>query len=231
MTILSFRAKSVSCFALVALIAVNAFGQQNNRVPSNTTVARSQPRAVVPAQGGDRIAVIDVNYIFKNHAGFNKLVEGWKQKVQSAEGQIKNKSGQIEQQVKQLRLLKPGNPQFREMEASLAKQRADLQVEVQLNKKELMLEEAKMYLTVYEQVKNEVSYFARQNGITLVLRYNSGEIDKEDPRQIQSLMLRPVLYQSRIDITKQVLDRLNGTAATLGNRPPARGAAPSQSRR
>lgn len=194
----------IACLTLVAILASTSSGQRTNR--DQTRAATS------PASSGDRIAVIDVNYVFKNHEGFKQLVEDWKQRVKTAEGKMKARNQAIEKNVEQLRIYKPGTEDFKRMEERVAKDRADLQVEVQINKKELMVEEAKMYLSVYQTVKEQVAYFAKQNGITLVLRYNSGEVNSEDPRQIQSLMLRPVIYQDHIDITNDILSRVNGGA-------------------
>ena len=215
-------ATSIACLTLVAFSASTSPAQQTKRAQPRTTTP--------PASSGDRIAVIDVNHIFKNHAGFKQLVEGWKQKVKTAEGKMKAKNQAIEKMVEQLRLYKPGTQDYKQTEERIAKTRADLQVEVQINKKELMIEEAKMYLSVYQQVKKQVAYFAKQNGITLVLRYNSGDVDTEDPRQIQSLMLRPVIYQDHIDITNDILSRVS--PAQVGRKPaPTRNRAVPQTRR
>ena len=209
----------MACLALVALIVGTSIAQQTNGPQTRVANPRSS--------SGARIAVIDVNHIFKNHLGFKQSVEAWKQRVKNAETKMKGKNQLIEQQVEQLRIYKPGTKEFKNLEEQVAKERADLQVEVQINKKELMLAEAKMYLSVYQQLKEQVAYFARQHNITLVMRYNSGDVDPEDPRQIQSLMLRPVLFQDRIDITNDLLNRLNGSAQ-VGRRPTAPGSPAAQ---
>ena len=170
----------------------------------------SAPDGITPAQqSGDKLAVIDINYIFKNHDRFKQMAKDWKGDVQRAEAEMKAQNSGITNGVEELKRWEPGSAEFKNLEESIAQKRADLQVKMQIKKKELMLREAKMYLEVYNEIREQVAYFARQNGITLVLRFSSGQVNSEDPRQIQTALLKPVVFQDRIDITQPILNRLN----------------------
>ena len=170
----------------------------------------SAPRGGAPMQqAGDKLAVIDINYIFKNHDRFKQMAKEWKGDVQRAEAEMKAQNSGIANGVEELKRWEPGSAEFKNLEESIAQKRADLQVKMQIKKKNLMLREAKMYLEVYNEIREQVAYFARQNGITLVLRFSSGQVNSEDPRQIQTALLKPVVFQDRIDITQPILNRLN----------------------
>ena len=171
-----------------------------------------------PTNSGDRIAVIDINYIFKNHFRFKAMVEDWKKDVKMAEDQMKQKRKEIDSLIKDLENYKRGSPDYKTREKQIAQMQAALQAEMQLQKKDLMQHEAKMYLTVYKEVQEQISYFSRQHGITLVLRFNRASINEEDPRQIQQGLLRPVLFQDNIDITMDILKRLNPPPGRIGKR-------------
>lgn len=210
---ISLRLAALAAILTTTLVMTARATAQQNRT--------TQPRAgTSQPSGGDRIAVIDVNHIFKNHVGFKTMVEDWKKDVKAAEEEVKRENERIEKRVNDLRRYKPGSDDFKSREETLAKERAAIQVNIQIKKKDLMLREAKMYLKVYKETKQAVAYFAQQAGITLVLRFNSGDVNTEDPRQIQALMLRPVLYQNRVDITGDILARLNPPADRIGKPQP-----------
>ena len=181
--------------------------------------------ALVPvsAYAEMKIAVIDINHIFKNHTRFKAMVESWKAEVKRAEAEMKGRGSQVEKMVEDLKRYNPGTPEYKRLEEAIAKKRGELQVEMQLKKKDLMLREARMYLNVYEEVQQQVATFAQQNSIDLVLRFSRNKVNAEDPRQIQAALLRPVVYQDRIDITVQILQRLNPPpTGQLGNPPRGR---------
>ena len=191
-------------------------------------VAAQRPASNRPA-AGDRIAVIDINHIFKHHERFKAMVEAWKKDVKAAEDLVRTERQKIDEFVKQLDRFKAGTPEYKGLEEDIARNQASLQASMALQKKDLMKREAKMYLNVYREIQEQVDYFARTNGITLVLRFNRAEIDEEDPRQIQQGLLRQVVFQDRIDITMDILKRLNpASGQRIGTKP--NGQAP-QSRR
>lgn len=170
------------------------------------------PRSSAPASG-DRVAVIDINYIFKNHNRFKKMVEDWKTDLKVVENQFRKQNDEIKNLAERASQFEIGSPDYKRLETDVAKRRADLQVKMQLQKKDLMEREAKMYLNIYNEIQKHVNYFARTHNITLVLRFNREPIKAEDPRAIQQGLLRPVVYQNQIDITEDILRYINPPAA------------------
>lgn len=229
----SFRwATFVAFVSIVVLSSTPATTIAQQRATQPLAAAQ---RGVGPAQPmGDKLAVIDINFIFKNHDRFKQMAKDWKADVQRAEAEMKAQNSGITNGVEELKRWEPGSAEFKNLEESIAQKRADLQVKMQLKKKELMLREAKMYLEVYNEIREQVAYFARQNGITLVLRFSSGQVNSEDPRQIQTALLKPVVFQDRIDITQPILNRLNpprnATRPRSQQNPPGRSTAKPRTR-
>ena len=56
---------------------------------SSSAVRGQSQNTTVRSPAGDRIAVIDINHIFKNHDRFKQMVNDWKQDVQNAEAKMK----------------------------------------------------------------------------------------------------------------------------------------------
>jgi hypothetical protein len=111
------------------------------------------------------------------------------------------------------------------MEEDIAKRQGDLAVRINLQKKEFMLREAKIYHTVYKEIQQETEYYCAQNGVDLVFRFNGDPVDVEKPDSVLAFINRPVVtYAKDRDITPIVLDRLikRGTmpaATPVGQRP------------
>ncbi len=100
--------------------------------------------------------------------------------------------------------------EYRQMEEDITKRSADLQVQVQLQKKSFFEREAKIYYTVYQEIMEQVKYHADKHGIVLVMRFNGDPLDENDPQGIQKELNKAVLYYNKvIDITPIVLDAVN----------------------
>ena len=200
-------ANSVACVLAMCLSITVAHAQVGGRT------------AVPGGQMGDRIAVIDINYIFKNHVRFKGMVDDWKKDVKAVEDQMRTRGNEVQKKMKQLEQFKPGTPDYKQLEEGIARLQSEFKVEVQLQKKDLMEREAKMYFNVYQEIQNVVAYFAQRMNITLVLRYSRDPINSEDPRAIQQALLRPVVHvQKNVDITMDILQRLNG-GQKIGQKP------------
>jgi len=175
-----------------------------------------------PAQGpgvagtpvaSPRIAMLDVSYIFKEHAGFKARSAALEAEAEQAKQRMKQESESINNLVADLhegQRTKPGSQEVKDLEEMIAKRRADLQVQLQLQNKEFMLKEANIYHAVYQEIEREVDYFAKQNGIDAVLRFNGDPVEKGQPNQILRYVNKQVVwFAPDLDITKIILDRLN----------------------
>lgn len=159
---------------------------------------------------GQGVAVIDLNYIFKNHARFKASTEEMRASAQEADKDIKARRETITALNKRLRTLKPDRPDYRQLEQEIATQSADLNASFTLRKKDFERREARIYYTVYQEVIKEVEYYSRSRGISIVLRFNGEPINEHDPDNIVKHLNQQVVHvDSRYDITKQILDVLN----------------------
>ncbi len=151
-----------------------------------------------------------MRYIFNNSHKFKALSEDMSKRVQAAELDIKGRRDQINALMKQLQDVKQGTPDFKQMDEEVTNRKADLAAQVELQKKNFLRSEAQIYYTVYQEVAQEVAYYAKSQNVTLVLRFNGDPMDEHDPQNIASQLNKPVVYHdSRIDITPIILDVLN----------------------
>jgi len=126
---------------------------------------------------------------------------------------------------------KPGSPEYKQLEEIVARRRADLEVQLRLQNKEFAVKESGIYHAVYQEIEQEVGYFAAQSGITAVLRFNGDPVEGENPNEVLRNVNKQVIWFAQgLDITPDILERLNrkwnGTRGTqtpeVGRKPPAR---------
>jgi Skp family chaperone for outer membrane proteins len=188
--------------------------------PAGGAQAGGQHGGAIP--GG--VALIDLPYVLKNHAGFNHRLEELRREAEGAENALKVKRDEIQKVMVQLDDLNRGSPDFKKLEEEITKRQAGLSVDVNITKKKFQEAEAKIYYEVYQAILAEVRYYAEANRITLVLKFNGDEANKDNPDEIMREMQKMVLYYNPvIDITPIILDRMKGQQprAAAGTNPAA----------
>lgn len=203
---LSFAAVAASFLAI--FLAVSPSVAQN--------MAAGQPvtgvsRPAVQAPNG--VALLDVAYLFKNLKRMKSQMDQLKTEVESAEASLKRERDNLQSLVDRLKEFKPGTPDFKELEEQIATRDANLRIQTQIQQREFLERESKIYQTVYEEVLQEVDYFAQANNIAIILRFNGDPIDKDKPEDVLRNINKPVVwFSSGLDITGQILHRLDQRA-------------------
>jgi Skp family chaperone for outer membrane proteins len=213
--------------AIFALAALIAFGTSAARgqAPAPVQPAPAAAPASRAASPAGHVAVIDVGYVFKNHSRFKTAMDKMKDEVLQAENALKAERDRINVQMEQLKGFNVGTPEYKKLEAEVAKAQGDFSVNAQLQKKDFMDREAKVYLQVYSEIERAVGQFARDNGIAVVHRFDGDPVDSSDRNRILGSITKPIVYYDpQIDITPDILRMLNGgaVAAAPGQAKPVR---------
>ena len=168
---------------------------------------------VQPAGPATHVAVVDVGYIFKNHGRFKAAMDKMKDEVMTAENGLKGERDRINGLMEQLKGFNVGTPEYKKLEAEIAKAQGDFNVNAQLQKKDFMDREAKIYMQVYDEVEKAVAQFAREHRIAVVHRFDGDPVDNSDRNQILRGITKPMVYiEPGIDITPDILKMLNTPA-------------------
>lgn len=206
---MKWQLAAILCAILAVPTAAHAQAPPRPAVPP----AAAAPAASSAASQATHVAVIDVGYIFKNHARFKAAMDRMKEEVMAAENTLKADRDRINGMMEQIKGFNPGTPEFKKLEADVAKAQGDFNVDAQLQKKEFMEREAKVYLSVYSEVEKAVEQFAREHRIAIVHRFDGDPIDNSDRNQILRGITKPIVYlEPGIDITPDVLKMLNTPA-------------------
>lgn len=159
------------------------------------------------------VAVVDINYIFKNNPLFKSKMDGMKADFEKIETSVKGRQQQIIDMQERKKLLTPGSAEFKQVDEQIVKMNANLQVEVTQQRKELVEREAKIYYETYLQVSQAISYYAERQGIGLVLRFNGEQADPANRESILRNINKAIHYQNSIDITPDIEVLLNRMAS------------------
>lgn len=191
--------------------------------PISSATAQSRNAAGANASSFG-IAVVDVSWIFKNYAKFTEQMKSMKKEMETAEANLKADRDRIQQLEEERNSFDPGSDDFKRRDEQLARQKADFNIKAGKIRRDFLESEAKVYYQTYLEVNNIVKYYAQQNKIGLVLKFNGDQIDPNKREDILRAINQPIVHQNSIDITPDVLALLNQSsgAASSTARPPAR---------
>jgi Skp family chaperone for outer membrane proteins len=169
-------------------------------VAQNTT-----PAAFVPV-----VAVVDLPMLLQNHTRFKNKQEELKRQIQAAEEMVKADQKIIEEHMKRMQEFKPQSPDYKTAEEQAAKYNADLQLKVNIQKRNFAEFRTKAFAEVQDEIANYVYHYALSQGILVVLNFNGEEVDANNPQSVMQALYNPVLYKHPAsDITPQILQMIN----------------------
>src|SRR4051812_3880604 len=225
------RKKAVLALAVAA--ALSTFGLLNAQQPAAAPVAANGVNPAGANASKYNIAVVDISYIFKKHERFKATMEQMKAEMEKIEGELKADREKIAAQEQQRNQFNQSSAEFKKMDEDIARQMAEFNLKMGKLRKEFLEREAKVYYQTYLEVVDAVKYYAKRQGIGLVLRFNGEPVDPNRRDDVLREINKPVVVQDQIDITPDVLVLINrdqsggqpagqiGTQATRPVTPPS----------
>lgn len=217
----AFAASFFATFVLVPLAVAQQPGAPLPGRPGPALPAAGP--AATPAPVGTSVVVIDVAFVFKNHVRFNARMNEIKRDIEQYDAFVREETQKLTKKKEQLVQYNATSVEYKKLEEDMARMQSDLQIKVQLKRKEFLETEAKLYFDTYREIEQTVAVFAQRNRISLVLRFNGDEMKSDDRASVLQGVNRAVVYQQGLDITEHVLGLLNPpgqTAVAPGAQPP-----------
>lgn len=200
-----FSARSADVKNLVLAVAATL-------VVSVAGTAKAQhPEAANAPKFG--IAVVDIAFVFKNHAQLNATMESMKGEMKNIEENLKAKRDQIGKMEAARDQMTAGSPDYKKLDDQLVEEKTKFNVDMDRLRRDLMERESKLYFTTYQQVTYTIAQYAKQRNIGLVLRFNGDRPDPAKPQDILKDINKPVVFENNVDITRDILSMVNGGAA------------------
>ncbi|MFK7767475.1 MAG: OmpH family outer membrane protein [Mariniblastus sp.] len=155
------------------------------------------------------VAVLDVAKVFKENQAFDAMMKKIKAEADALKAQITQQQESIKSRAQQLTQYEVGAPERNKMEAALEQEQAALRTKARQAEADLLNREARVYYETYERMRSVVGSLANQHGISLVLRFDSEEIDPNNRAEVIKGVNRAVVYHRRLDLTAMVAKELN----------------------
>jgi Skp family chaperone for outer membrane proteins len=176
-----------------------------------------------PASGPmPTVGIVDISYIFKNHARFQQQMESMKQDAETTKNQIMKEKERIQKVMEQLKDYKQGTAEYNKLEEDITHMQADFNAKAALQQKDFLERESRVYIAVYKEVADAVNLVSRQRGMTLVLRFNGDPVEPGNRESVLREINKPIVHYTReADITPDVISEVNRG----GGAAPARSAA------
>lgn len=167
-----------------------------------------------------KVGIVDIGKIFKSHPEFSQQLGVLKQEADTFQKSAVAAQQQLVQKAEVLKQYKPGSVEFKKAETGLAQQSAAMEVEQRDKMRALMVKEAQLHFDTYAEVNQIVGQLCEAQGIQLVLRYNSQEMDLKNPASVMQRVNGSVIYHNPgNDITDLIIGRISqmkGTASNTG---------------
>jgi Skp family chaperone for outer membrane proteins len=214
--------------SVTALCMVAYFGGRLAADPPGGTAAKPGTPAAAP-QPQSKVAVLNLSFVIKNYKKWTTFQNEYKAKLESYDGELKKLKAQLDLKTEDLK--KPGVDAG--MKEQLERQMRDIQRAMQDKtedgKKSLAEMEAKQFSTIYKDVQDMTTRYAKNRGIEIVMHYNDGTTEAEvnNPMNIGRQMGQgacfPLYMAQGIDISGDILAYLNQavTAAPTTYAPPS----------
>lgn len=202
---------AVAAASVLSLSLVWAYAVAQGPTGAPPRSAAAQPTGMAAARVPSSVALVDVGYIFKKHPRFEQRMNQLKADVEQAETLIQKDRLAIRNLQVELQGYNKGSANYKGLAEEITKRNGEVMLKVQLQKDEFMQREAKIHHDVYQEILQQVDYYARTQGISMVLRFNGDPVDLTKPDSVAAFMSRPVVWYAKDrDITGWVLQALMG---------------------
>ena len=171
------------------------------------------------AQEGDSagvVAVLDVARVFKETPEFDIAMKKIREEAEGLKGQITQQQDAIKAEAQQLGQYEPGSAERNQLGAALEQRQTALRTRARQAEADLLNREAGVYFATYQQMQSVLGQIASQHGISLVLRFDSQEIDPANRAEVIKGVNRAVVFHRRLDLTNLVIQNMGSASADAG---------------
>jgi len=176
------------------------------------------------ATSAGEIAVVDVARIFEQYKLTQDLESSFEQQQRELTSQAEKKRESLDQMRRSLAAFDPTSQDYTKRENEMLKAEVEYQVWSTVEQKRLKSEHQNWLRRIYHDTQRVIGDIARSRGYDLVLTYDRLLEDASDSTSLrqQILLQKVIYYNDQMDITEEVLTRLNSEYASQnqgGSRP------------
>src|SRR5205807_1759352 len=191
--------------ALAAGLVLTLGGQVRSHEPLSAPEPARVPAARTAAKAA--IALIDLKYVFDHYDGFARAKAELEIDMQLSETMVALRKASVEKLQKDKQRHARGSEAYRQLDQLLTSEAAELTVQIESLKAELVRQQAELYHRAYRQIQEVVDAYVDEEGVLVVLRFNRTEVaNSGDAKEVALLLNRPIVaYKKPADISDEVL--------------------------
>lgn len=161
------------------------------------------------ASAQTNVALVDIGKVFETHPHFSQQLD----QLKTQADQFKASTQQLQQQfmakAEELNQFNKNSEEYRQMEAKLAQESAEMEVEQRSKMRDLLTAEARLHFDTYNEIQQYISQYCQERGIQLVIRYDSQPMNQDDPASIMQRVNSGVIFnRPGKDITEKIIERI-----------------------
>ena len=185
------------------------------------TAVISDLRAQAPGQAASTVAVIDIVKVFNEYRQTLDLNEEFDKRRREVQAEVDGRDVAIETKAKELEAFHPDSADYSQRRRDLLRLRVDRENYMRLAEMEVRDLFRIWTERTYEQICQTTAQVAKEQGFEIVMAREDLEENLPDANALkQQIRLRKVIYyDERMDITDQVLSRLNRDYEQKGKKP------------
>jgi Skp family chaperone for outer membrane proteins len=188
--------KTVTVVALACCIGLTA-----------PAMGQTQPAAAATPV---KIGLVDMARVFKEYNKFEDMRASLKAEMEVALAEAKKIAADAEKVKEELKLLKAGSADYIKREADLAQLSSNFETKRKLANVQYQRKEAEIFQDIYVDSVGVIKLYAEHFKFSMVMRFNSAELDKTNPSSLANGLNKLVIYhRPQDDITDAVIDYLN----------------------
>lgn len=156
------------------------------------------------------IVVLDVAKVFKSDGAFNQQIAQIQTAAESLKSEVETKQQKLRAEAQNIsENLTVNSPDRKSAELKVEQDMTELRTYARQAEADLMLKEAKIYYDTYTRMQGIVAETAEQNGIAMVLRFDSSDIIPDNRNSVVNAVNRAIVYQKDRDLTGYIIERMN----------------------
>ncbi|MCH2183248.1 MAG: OmpH family outer membrane protein [Mariniblastus sp.] len=161
------------------------------------------------ASAQTNVALVDIGKIFKNHPQFSQQLDQLKTQADQFKASTQQLQQQFMSKAEDLNQFNKNSEEYRQMEAKLAQESAEMEVEQRSKMRNLLTAEARLHFDTYNEIQQYISQYCQERGIQLVIRYDSQPMNQNDPASIMQRVNGGVIFnRPGKDITEKIIERI-----------------------
>jgi len=167
------------------------------------------------------IALVNVDRICKTYPPFLKQLEPLKDQVKEVDQAIQVRQAELETAAVQLRNAPPGSAESQRLQMQVVKLQNELQQFIASERQKLQKKELDITLAFHKQLDAQISKYAKEHGIKLVVRQFETSFEGSEGRPLPELIQilnRTILYEEGLNITDEILKALVAKSETGSER-------------